>query len=134
VAPLFALHVLIVVSFPEGRLVSRTRRVVALGAVVAATIACVFGVLSQDTLDPPLEHVTPAFSIIGTPGRVVTAVGILGLFACLIACAVDVVLRLHGARGLERRQRICFAHVALLVPFSLAVGPGWESTAPSACR
>jgi signal transduction histidine kinase len=119
--PVFALLVLIVVSFPEGRPVSRTRRAVALGAVVAAAVACVFGVLSQDTLDAPLEHVTPAFSIIGTPGLVITVVAIFALFACLIGCAVDVVLRLRRARGLERRQLICFAYVALLVPFSLAV-------------
>ena len=75
----------------------------------------------QDRLDPPLEHVTPEFSILGSAGRVVTFIAILGLFVCLIAGTVDIVVRLRRARGLERRQLICFAYVALLVPFSLAL-------------
>jgi signal transduction histidine kinase len=119
--PIFALLVLIVVCFPEGRPVSRARRAIAVGAVVTSAMGCVFGVLSQDGLDSPYEHITPAFSILGSAGRVVTFIAILGLFVCLIACAVDIVVRLRRARGLERRQLICFAYVALLVPFSLVV-------------
>jgi signal transduction histidine kinase len=119
--PVFALLVLTVVSFPEGRPLSRARRRIAAGALAATIVACVAGVGSEDTLDPPLEHVAPAFSVLGTPGRILTIAAILSLFACLIACAVEIVRRLRRARGLERRQLICFTYGALLVPFSLAI-------------
>ncbi|MDX6540764.1 MAG: hypothetical protein QOI71_2374 [Gaiellales bacterium] len=119
--PVFGLLVLTVLSFPEGRPVSRTRRRLAVGAILTSSLATVLGVASEGKLDAPLGHVTPAFSILGGGGQIATFIAILGLFACLVACAAEIVRRLRRARGLERRQLICFAYGALLVPLSLAV-------------
>ena len=118
---LFALLVLTVVCFPEGRPASRLRRLVALGAVATTTVICTVGILSNDEFDPPLERLTPAFQLLGPGWGVVRIIAIFGLFACLLAGWGDIVLRLRRARGVERRQLLCFGYVALLLPLSLGL-------------
>ncbi len=119
---LFGLLVLTVVCFPEGRPATRTRRLVARGAIATTVLVTVFGVLANDeALDPPLERFRPAFLVLGSEWQVVTLLAILGLFACLVAGSADIVLRLRRARGSERRQLICFAYGALLVPASMGL-------------
>jgi signal transduction histidine kinase len=118
---LFALLVLIVLCFPEGRPASRLRSRLALVASVAAVVSTVFGIAANHKLDAPLEDYSPAFNVLGSGWQFVVLVGSLGLFAGLIGAAVDIVLRLRRARGMERRQLICFAYGALLAPASLGL-------------
>lgn len=118
---LFGLLLLVVVCFPEGRPASRVRRRLALSGIAATAVTCISGLASNDKLDAPLERYRPAFNVLSPAWQSVLLVGIIGLLACLIGCAIDIVLRLRRARGVERRQLICFAYGALLVPTSLAL-------------
>jgi signal transduction histidine kinase len=118
---LFGLLVLTVVCFPEGRPASRLRRRVALGAIVTTAVISILGVLANDKLDAPLEAYDPAFRVLGPAWNTVRLVAIFGLLACLIAGSVDIVLRTRRARGVERRQLICFGYGAVLIPASLAL-------------
>jgi signal transduction histidine kinase len=118
--PLFGLLIVTVVCFPEGRPASRMRRRLAFGAVVTTVAACGFGITSNNKLDAPLRSYTPAFNVLDPAWQFVLLAAILGLFGCLIGGSLDIVLRLRRARGVERRQLICFAYGAALVPLSLA--------------
>ena len=118
---LFGLLVLIVLCFPEGRPASRARRRLAITAIATTAVTCVFGVASNDKLDPPLDGYAPAFNVLGSAWQLVALVGLVGLFGCLIGGAVDIMLRLRRARGVERRQLICFAYGALFVPGGLGL-------------
>ena len=117
---LFALLALIVVSFPEGRPVSRGRRRIAVAAAAAGLLTCASGIAIGDDLDPPLEDYSPAFAFLGGAWQAAVFVGVCGLLAAVIAASVDIVRRLRRARGVERRQLTAFAYGALLVPASIS--------------
>ena len=112
---------LIVLCFPEGRPASRARRWLAITAIAATVTTTVFGIASSDKLDPPLERYAPAFNVLGGGWQFVLVVGALGLLGCLVGGSVDIARRLRRARGVERRQLICFAYGALLVPSGLGL-------------
>ena len=57
----------------------------------------------------------------------VTMAAILGLFGAVVGATADIVLRLRRARGMERRQLTAFAYGALLVPASISLLPGLRS-------
>ena len=117
---LFALLALIVVSFPEGRPVSRGRRRIAVAAGAAGLLTCASGIAIGDDLDPPLQDYSPAFAFLGGAWQATVLVGVCGLLAAVIAASVDIVRRLRRARGVERRQLTAFAYGALLVPASIS--------------
>ena len=117
---LFALLVLIVVCFPEGRPVSRARRQIAAAAIATATITSVFAVATGGELDPPLGDYSPAFAFLDGAWQAGVLVGVCGLLAAVIAASADIVRRLRRARGVERRQLTAFAYGALLVPASIS--------------
>lgn len=120
-ALLFGLLVLTVVCFPEGVPASRVRRRLAYGAIATTAVTCAFGIASNDKLDAPLDGVRPAFLVLSPGWQFVLLAGIIGLFISLLGGALDIVVRTRRARGVERRQLLCFAYGALLVPISLAV-------------
>ncbi len=123
---IFALLVLIVVSFPEGRPASRTRRRLAGGVLVAASITTAFGLTAHARLEAPLDAYEPAFALLGDGWQAGIWVGILGLFGAVVGATVDIVRRLRRARGIERRQLTYFAYGALLVPTSIGVCLGLD--------
>jgi signal transduction histidine kinase len=114
---LFALLVLIVLCFPEGRPASRARRRLAIAAIATTVATVAFGITSNDKLEPPLDGYAPAFTVLDSHWQWLLFAGILGL----IGSSVDIVRRLLRARGVERRQLTYFAYGALLVPTSLGI-------------
>jgi signal transduction histidine kinase len=118
---LFALLVLIVLCFPEGRPASRLRALLARIAIAGAACATLFGIAANHELDKPLQDYAPAFNVLDDDWQFVVIIGSLALFVAMLGAAVDIVLRLRRARGDARRQLICFAYGALLAPASLGV-------------
>ena len=62
---LFALLVLIVVCFPEGRPASRARRRLAAGVDRRGVVTTAFGLTANQRLEAPLDDYEPAFALLG---------------------------------------------------------------------
>jgi signal transduction histidine kinase len=119
---LFAGVVAISFVFPDGRLPSPRWRSIAIGGAVAATVTLVGGLLSANALDPPFEDVAPLDVLPDSITGAMQGLGLLGMFATLIAAAVAVVSRFRGSDGELRAQMKWVAYAALLIPVAILVG------------
>ena len=119
---LFAGVVAIVFVFPDGRLLSRRWRPIAIGGAVAAVVTMAGGLLSGNALDPPFEDVAPLELLPDSITGAMQGLGLLGMFAALIAAAVAVVSRFRGSEGELRAQMKWVAYAAALIPVAILVG------------
>ena len=119
---LFAGVVAIAFIFPDGRLLSPRWRSIAIGGAVAAAVTLVGGLLSANTLDPPFEDVAPLEVLPDSITGAMQGLGLLGMFAALIAAAVAVVSRFRGSEGELRAQMKWVAYAATLIPVTILVG------------
>jgi hypothetical protein len=107
-APAIALGITLpALLVPNGQLRSPRWRVVAIAAVVAATLGpLAAGFIPGQTGETPLPIDNP-FGLTGVAGTVAKVVGFTGLVvhtACLPAALLCVVLRFRTSRGVERQQ------------------------------
>jgi signal transduction histidine kinase len=119
---LFAGVVAIAFVFPDGRLLSRRWRSIAIGGAVAAAVTLAGGLLSGNALDPPFEDVAPLELLPDSITGAMQGLGLLGMFAALIAAAVAVVSRFRGSEGELRAQMKWVAYAAILIPVTILVG------------
>ena len=119
---LFAGVVAIAFIFPDGRLLSPRWRSIAIGAAVAAAVTMLGGLLSANTLDPPFEDIAPLALLPDSITGAMQGLGLLGMFAALIAAAVAVVSRFRGSEGELRAQMKWVAYGATLIPVTILVG------------
>ena len=119
---LFAGVVAIAFVFPDGRLLSRRWRPIAIGGAVASAVTMVGGLLSGNALDPPFEDVAPLEVLPDSITGAMQGLGLLGMFAALIAAAVAVVSRFRGSEGELRAQMKWVAYAAALIPVTIVVG------------
>ena len=119
---LFAGVVAIAFIFPDGRLLSPRWRSIAIGGAVAAAVTLVGGLLSANALDPPFEDVAPLELLPDSITGAMQGLGLLGMFAALIAAAVAVVSRFRGSEGELRAQMKWVAYAATLIPVTILVG------------
>ena len=119
---LFAGVVAIAFIFPDGRLLSPRWRSIAIGGAVAAAVTLVGGLLSANTLDPPFEDIAPLGLLPDSITGAMQGLGLLGMFAALIAAAVAVVSRFRGSEGELRAQMKWVAYGATLIPVTILVG------------
>jgi signal transduction histidine kinase len=119
---LFAGVVAIAFVFPDGRLLSRRWRSIAIGGAVAAAVTLAGGLLSGNALDPPFEDVAPLELLPDSITGAMQGLGLLGMFAALIAAAVAVVSRFRGSEGELRAQMKWVAYAATLIPLTILVG------------
>ena len=119
---LFAGVVAIAFIFPDGRLLSPRWRSIAIGGAVAAAVTLVGGLLSANTLDPPFEDIAPLALLPDSITGAMQGLGLLGMFAALIAAAVAVVSRFRGSEGELRAQMKWVAYAATLIPVTILVG------------
>ena len=119
---LFAGVVAIAFIFPDGRLLSHRWRSIAIGGAVAAAVTLLGGLLSANALDPPFEDVAPLELLPDSITGAMQGLGLLGMFAALIAAAVAVVSRFRGSEGELRAQMKWVAYAATLIPVTILVG------------
>jgi signal transduction histidine kinase len=119
---LFAGVVAIAFVFPDGRLLSRRWRSIAIGGAVAAAVTMAGGLLSGNALDPPFEDVAPLELLPDSITGAMQGLGLLGMFAALIAAAVAVASRFRGSKGELRAQMKWVAYAAILIPVTIVVG------------
>ena len=119
---LFAGVVAIAFIFPDGRFLSPRWRSIAIGGAVAAAVTLVGGLLSANTLDPPFEDIAPFGLLPDSITGAMEGLGLLGMFAALIAAAVAVVSRFRGSDGELRAQMKWVAYAATLIPVTILVG------------
>ena len=119
---LFAGVVAIAFVFPDGRLPSRRWRSIAIGGAVAAAVTMAGGLLSGNALDPPFEDIAPLKLLPDSITGAMQGLGLLGMFAALIAAAVAVVSRFRGSEGELRAQMKWVAYAATLIPVTILVG------------
>ena len=104
----------VLLLFPTGQLPSRRWRF--LGWVVLAVGAALL-LLALFSPDSGQGPVNVPFSVGGAVGQAMSAValgGIMIIFASIILSALSLVVRYHGARGVERQQLKWFALAAAL--------------------
>lgn len=119
---LFAGIVAIAFVFPDGNLPSPRWRWIAIGGGIAATVTLLGGLLSANQLDPPFDDVAPLEVLPDAVTGAMQGLGLLGMFATLIAAAVAVVSRFRGSEGELRAQMKWVAYAATLIPLTILVG------------
>jgi len=139
---IWVLHIgvipVVLLLFPDGRLLSRQWRAL-LGLAVIATAALLVskamrpGSLTPDAPTSALAFVTNPLGIAG-PAQTLDTVGFLSswlLDLVLVAGVVGLLMRFRRARGDERQQLKWLASVAVFLPVTIAINnllPGIEST------
>ena len=89
---------------------------------MAAVVTMAGGLLSANALDPPFEDVAPLELLPDSITGAMQGLGLLGMFAALIAAAVAVVSRFRGSEGELRAQMKWVAYAATLIPVTILVG------------
>jgi len=128
---LFAGIVAIAFVFPDGHLLSPRWRWIAIGGGVAAAVTLLGGLLSGNQLDPPFDDVAPLQALPDAITGPMQGLGLLGMFAALIAAAVAVVSRFRGSEGELRAQMKWVAYAATLIPLTILVGTLDGGTGPA---
>jgi signal transduction histidine kinase len=119
---LFAGVVAIAFVFPEGRLPSRRWRPIAIGGAIAFAVTTLGGFLSSQALDPPFDHVAPLAVLPDSISGWTQGLGLLGMFATLVAAMIAVISRFRHSEGELRRQMKWIAYSAVLIPLAIVVG------------
>ena len=112
---------LLMLYFPDGRLLSRRWRLVTIGLVVVLLVGTLVGPFSDETFDAPYDKlVNPLPQATGwllVVANVLTfGVFLLGLLALLIACLTAMIIRYRRSAGAERAQLKWFAFGAAMLP------------------
>ena len=118
---LFVGLVAIAFVFPDGRFLSPRWRSIAIGGAVASAVTLVGGLLSGTPPDSPFEDVAPLELLPDAITGAMQGLGLLGMFAALIAAAVAVVSRFRGSEGELRAQMKWVAYAGTLIPVTIFV-------------
>jgi hypothetical protein len=142
---LFLGSALLVLLFPNGRLLSRSWRAVVWLAVGGSAMTALSFATSPGRISPyPSYRISNPFGIEGNLRTIVDVLGRLGAATVLVCCVLAVIsvfVRLQSARGEERQQIKWFAYAAavLLSTFFLglplaavigAIGGAWAELIP----
>jgi hypothetical protein len=139
---LFLGSALLVLLFPNGRLLSRSWRAVVWLAVGGSAMTALLFATSPGRISP--YRISNPFGIEGTLRIILELLGDLGaatLLVCCVLAVISVFVRLQSAQGEERQQIKWFAYAAavLLSTFFLglplaaviaAIGLGWVAPIP----
>ena len=120
---LYAWPIAITYVFPDGRLLSRRWRWVAVGAVTSFVVFTAIAMLDPAPFDPPDQDVRNPL-LHNRVGEGLEGTGLwipfwLGILASLFAGALAVRLRLKRSTGIERLQALWLAWAATLIPLGL---------------
>ena len=131
-APELAVPALLPLLFPDGTLASRRWRPVAVTAVVALVWTCVWLAISDHPIDASDQVYNPWVLAPGHGAIVASRVGILVVFACILAALAGLVLRTRRASGVARArlQLLMFSVVVTVVLGVVALlvhGPASEA-------
>ena len=117
----FGLTALLLMLFPDGRLVSRRWRPVTWFVFTGVALATVASALSPDPIEPGFANpVAPGGSLAGLVRDLGTATDLLAL-PVLGAAASALIVRLRRSRGVERLQLKWFTYAAALVGLGLGL-------------
>src|SRR5829696_81955 len=139
---LFLGSALLVLLFPNGRLLSRSWRAVMWLAVGGSAITALLFATSPGRISP--YRISDPFGIEGNLRSILHVLGMLAMATVLVCCVLAVIsvfVRLQSAEGEERQQIKWFAYAAavLLSTFFLglpltgviaAIGWGWAAPIP----
>jgi len=128
----FALFALVLLLFPDGRLLSRRWRPFVWLNLIAVALILAFAFKPGPIGTSLLDGANP-FGIEGA-GALLETFGIAGIFLTLavaVAGAVSLVIRLRRARGDERQQLKWFAFAGAICCAAFATGPVLWSLPPS---
>jgi hypothetical protein len=139
---LFLGSALLVLLFPNGRLLSRSWRAVVWLAVGGSAMTALLFATSPGRISP--YRISNPFGIEGNLRSILQLLGDLGMATLLVCCVLAVIsvfVRLQSAQGEERQQIKWFAYAAavLLSTFFLglplagviaAIGLGWAAPIP----
>jgi signal transduction histidine kinase len=109
--------------FPDGRLLSRRWRWVAIASTFSFVGFLTIAMIDSQPFDPPDAHVRNPIAGFPNPA-VLSWIWVpfwLGIFGTLIAAAVAVRLRLRRSTGVERMQTLWIAWALSIIPLGLAV-------------
>ena len=122
--PLFMLVTLLLLLFPNGRLLSRRWRPVVWVAVGAIALNVVTGMFSPGPLED-LEFVRNPYAIESAQAvlEVLATVGFVLLIVGILLAAVSLVVRFRRSRGVERQQIKWVAAAAGLLAAAFLSGP-----------
>ncbi|MDX6600363.1 MAG: hypothetical protein QOE87_4250, partial [Gaiellales bacterium] len=134
---LFALPVVLVLAFPNGRLPTHRWRPVAIAAMVSFAVLQIAVLFEPQNYVAPFTHVTSPLPSLPAGVRTALTPFWLGAFASLFAAAWAVRARFRQAAGVERLQLLWLTYGALLIPLTLvaclvesAVGGGKGAATP----
>jgi hypothetical protein len=128
----FAMFALVLLLFPDGRLLSRRWRPFVWLDLIAVALIFAFA-FKPGPIGASLLDVANPFGIEGA-GALLDTFGIAGIFLALaaaVAGAVSLVIRLRRARGDERQQLKWFAFAGAICCAAFATGPVLWSLPPS---
>ena len=97
-------------------------RPIVFGGAVAFAVTLVGGLLSGRHSEDPFRSVCAAGGAAGPSDRAMQGLGMLGMFATLVAAVVAVVSRFRGSEGELRLQMKWVAYAATLIPVTIVVG------------
>ena len=124
VAPLFATPAVLLLLFPDGRLLGPRWRLVVWLTIATIGAAAFDAAVSPGPLDdPPFETVINPYGIEG--GNYLTALSMIGwpgMVVSILAAATSMVFRLRRSSGLERQQLKWVASAAALFALACLVG------------
>ncbi len=128
----FAMFALVLLLFPDGRLLSRRWRPFVWLDLIAVALILAFA-FKPGPIGTSLLDIANPFGIRGA-GALLDALGLSGILLTLgaaVAGAVSLVLRLRRARGDERQQLKWFAFAGAICCAAFATGPVLWSLPPS---
>jgi hypothetical protein len=126
------LIVLFPLLFPNGELLTRRWRIVALAAFAAIALLVVGSMFAPGPMED-LPEVENPYGIGGVAGDVFDAIGGVGwllIILSLIASVTSLVLRFRRSRGVERQQLKWVAAAGVVLVVSFLSWEVWEGMAP----
>jgi hypothetical protein len=126
------LLILFPLLFPNGELLSRRWRIVAVAAFAAIAFLAVGTMFAPGPMED-LPEVENPYGIGGVAGDIFDAFGAVGwllIILSLIASAASLVLRFRRSRGVERQQLKWVAAASVVLVVSFLSWEVWEGMAP----